>query len=561
MCGIAAVSLKKGREDLAVDLINTINRHQHMRGPDGNGYMLSDNSGVGMVRLRVRADQTEAEPIRLSPQLTAAYNGEIYWHNGQVPSGGKGEVSALTDACHDDLDGMYALACLSHPDGQLTLQRDPFGIKPLWMRETDIGILAASHPSPLYCSAPVDIATKGVQQFLAFGKTLHQQGLVKGVTQLERGHSVTIHSGEVVNKHPIRGQSPNAPPISAQQLRSAISSSLQRTLVSDQPLGLAISGGLDSTILAYELAQMGVEDLKTVSIRVEGGDDGIQNLSSMRGFSKVVSTWQHHCVTVTPSDFATGLEAASHILGEPTAMSSVPLYMGLADAAQQQGIVVLLLGEGADELFMGYQSYQSLDLDSADPLVTHMCSAQKEHYLTRLLGTPQVAALKAQLHNAYPHISGRSELERVREAELDLSLGPLLHRADQILMSRSIEGRTPFLHGGVPHLAMSFPPQANLCSGQGKVLLRQAYPELMAKSGPWQVKRAFRAPVHDWLCGVLRPWATDILMDSRKALSEFGIRRDGITEVCLGLKAGDSGAASIAVPLLSLAFWLNSVQR
>ena len=561
MCGIAAVSLKKGREDLALDLLKTINQHQHMRGPDGQGCVLDANAGVGMVRLRVRADQSEAEPIRLTSQLTAAYNGEVYWHNGQVPSGGKGEVSALTDPQGEEVDGMYALACLSHPDGQLTLQRDPLGIKPLWMRETEIGILAASHPEPLYTAAPVDIAPINVQQFLAFGKPLHQQGLVSGVTQLERGHSVTIRSGEVVNKRPPQAKSAPKSPVTAQQLRRALSESIERTLVSDRPLGLAISGGLDSTILAYELAQRGVEDLKTVSVRVEGSEDGIEDLSALRGFSKVVSTWQHHCVTVTPSDFATGLEAASHILGEPTAMSSVPLYMGLADAAQQQGIVVLLLGEGADELFMGYQSYQSVDFTSPDPLVTFMCSAQKEHYLTRLLGTPQVDALKAQLQRAYPSESTLSALERLREAELDLSLGPLLHRADQILMSRSIEGRTPFLHGEVPYLAMSCPPQANLSSGQGKMLLRQAYPELMAQSGPWQVKRAFRAPVHDWLCGVLRPWATEVLMDSRQALSVLGIRPDGIAAVCRGLKGRDSGAAAIAVPLLSLAFWLNKVHR
>ncbi|MFT2112686.1 asparagine synthetase B family protein [Marinomonas sp. 2405UD68-3] len=532
-----------------------------MRGPDGNGCVLGVNAGVGMVRLRVRADESEAEPIRLSPQLTAAYNGEVYWHKGGVPSGGKGEVNALTETKLDDVDGMYALACLSHTDNQLTLQRDPLGIKPLWMRETDFGILAASHPAPLYAAAPVDITSKGVQQFLAFGKPLDQQGLVKGVSQLERGHSVTIRSGEVVEKRLTQGEASNAPSVSAQQLRSAISSSLKRTLVSDRPLGLAISGGLDSTILAYELAQMGVEDLKTVSVRVEGGEDGIQDLSSMHGFSKVVSTWQHHCVTVTPSDFATGLEASSHVLGEPTAMSSVPLYMGLADAVRQQDIVVLLLGEGADELFMGYQSYQSLDFTSPDPLVAFMFSAQKTHYLTRLLGVPQVVALKNQLEGEYPCDFEHSALERLRKAELDLSLGPLLHRADQILMSRSIEGRTPFLHGDVPRLAMSCPPQANLSSGQGKVLLRQAYPELMAQSGPWQVKRAFRAPVHDWLCGVLRPWATEILMDSREVLSEFGIRRDGVAEVCQGLKVHDSGAASIAVPLLSLAFWLNNIKH
>lgn len=561
MCGIAAVSLKIERENLALELLKTINQHQLMRGPDGQGCVLDANAGVGMVRLRVRADQSEAEPIRLTPQLTAAYNGEVYWHNGQVPSGGKEEVSALTDPHGEEVDGMYALACLSHPDGQLTLQRDPLGIKPLWMRETEIGILAASHPEPLYTVAPVDIVPINVQQFLAFGKPLHQQGLVRGVTQLERGHSVTIHSGEIVKKRPPQAKAAPRSSVSALQLRHALSESIERTLVSDRPLGLAISGGLDSTILAYELAQRGVEDLKTVSVRVEGSEDGIEDLSALRGFSKVVSTWQHHCVTVSPSDFATGLEAASHVLGEPTAMSSVPLYMGLADAAHQQGIVVLLLGEGADELFMGYQSYQSVDFTSPDPLVTFMCSAQKEHYLKRLLGTPQVEALKTQLQRAYPSEPKHSALERLREAELDLSLGPLLHRADQILMSRSIEGRTPFLHGEVPHLAMSCPPQANLSSGQGKVLLRQAYPELMAQSGPWQVKRAFRAPVHNWLCGVLRPWATEVLMDSREVLSVSGIRKDGIAEVCQGLTVRDSGAAAIAVPLLSLAFWLNKVRR
>lgn len=557
MCGIGAVSFRSASPTAMRAALEAINHRQRARGPDGSGLDLGASGGVGMVRLRVRADRAEPEPVPISELSTAAYNGEVYWHDGAVPDGGSGEVLALGRDRGGDIDGMYAIATLDRPSGRIEIRRDRFGIKPLYRRDLAGGVAVASTVGGLIeaFGSPA-IRTEAVAQFLAFGRPLDGGSFFEDIAAVPRGSRWVMQDGRLEldgEDRPAGRTQPAAP--SPEALRDAVSEAIRRVLPSNRTLGLAVSGGLDSTILAHQLASMGIEELRTVSIRVDGDDDGLADLGPLGLTAPAAVTWRHRVGTVTPERFARGAERAVADLGEPTRLTSVPLYAALADCAAEAGIVVLLVGEGADELFMGYSSYLNVAAGNPRATLDFLLPESRHPYLEALLGAGSVARLHSVARGRYPAVPGETPLDHLRRIELDHSLEPLLLRADQLLMARSIEGRTPFLHGRVPDLAFAVPAEDHLRNGTGKALLRAAFPEIQARQGPWQTKRPFRAPVGDWLRGPLRPWLDETLGSGTARLRELGLRDEGLALVRADLDRGHAAAYDMAYALMSLAFW------
>jgi asparagine synthase (glutamine-hydrolysing) len=557
MCGFSAISLnKKATIDINSTLL-TMNQQQSERGPDGDGVNVSGSAGIGMVRLRMRADSSEPEPIPLDQNRFVGYNGEIYWDGQCLPSGGAGEVFSLFEDKDNLVDGMFSAAMLDQKNDTIELRRDVFGIKPLVIRETNNGIFAASHCSALLSLDTVpEVRQEAVAQFLTFGKPLDGQGFIKGIRNIPPGSKVLIKDGQILQtqKRDIKLLYPDLLP-TANDIRSAVKMAIQRILPSDRSLGLAVSGGLDSTIIAYELDQLGIEDLSTVSVLVTGSSDGIDTLDQLPLSGNAHKSWQHSSITVTPQEFAKSLLTTPAQLGEPTGMSSVPLYAALAQLAKKSGIVALILGEGADELFMGYSSYQSIEPSNPQAFNNFMMSPDKQVYLKALLGESVVKDMTELLLKTYPAGEYSNVYDRIRAAELEHSLGPLLHRADQLLMAQSIEGRTPFLHAGIADLAFSMPASAHLQGNQGKILLRQAFPEVSKHPGKWNEKKAFRAPFVDWLAGPLNSWAKDQLQESTEILIDMGIRREGIDLLIDDCGKGIGSVAQLVQQLISLASW------
>ena len=555
MCGIAAISLPAGTRESVRRALERMNDAQIARGPNGSGVMACANGGVGMVRLRVRANQDEPEPIPLDGRQTAAYNGEIYWQGDTVPTGGEGEVRALRKGC---VDGMYALACMDGASGVIDVQRDPFGIKPLWRRRVDGGVAVASTIHSLLAGVGPDTPRfDGVQQFLAFGRPIDGRSMLDTIEAVPRGSQFRLRDGICTKGETLEPVSSDdlGDPRNPRVLRAALQRAIRRVLPSNQVIGLAVSGGLDSTILAHQMAEMGIEDLRTVSVLVDGVDDGVEDLSRLQIPHRAVKSWRHRTITVTPDMFAQGFERAARDLGEPTRLSSVPLYGALADVAKAAGIVVLQVGEGADELFMGYSSYRSIDTTEPDFPFLFMLPPARHAYLAALYGDGVIERCREVYRQTYPLRDDISALERLRRIELDHSLEPLLQRADQILMSRSIEGRTPFLHGDVPQLALSLTVERHLSGAHSKPMLRAAFPEIDRLDGPWRRKTPFRAPVARWLQTTLRPWMTRALDEGGPVLRELGLREDGIALVRRDALDGKAPALDMALALMSLVFW------
>ncbi|MET9380886.1 asparagine synthase-related protein [Streptomyces sp. NPDC002928] len=522
------------------------------RGPDGDGVVGDALSAVAMCRLRVRSRPGDTVPFT-STAAAFAFNGEVYAAGATVPVGGLDEAEAVHGAGGATLDGMYALVRRA-PDGSLTVARDPLGIKPLYLRRHPAGVAVASEiPALLELFGPAEVRPAAVAQFLLYGRVVDGGTFYEGVTAVPPGARLLLKEGQVQHL----GTDPVVPapePAGPETLRTAVAESVRRVLVSDRPLGLAVSGGLDSTVLALELARLGVSELSTVSVVPEGNGDGVTDLAALGLPGTAWRGWRHRWAGFGPDDLLDGIPAAVRALGEPTAMTSVPMYAALARLAQESGIVVLLVGEGADELFGGYRSYLRLP-DATDPASFYLPDG-RAGLLRSLLAPDSYEAAHDALSDALPSAAGRPVPAVVREFEYTHSLEPLLRRADHLLMARGVEGRTPFLHGGVPGLAASLPFADLVAGGQTKLPLRRAYAtELPAYLE--EVKKPFRAPVADWLTGPAARRVVADLQAHRDHLTGVGLRPEGVEHVLGRLRAGDSTAAELAFPLLTLAAWLE----
>nr|MDQ2958641.1 asparagine synthase C-terminal domain-containing protein [Actinomycetota bacterium] len=344
----------------------------------------------------------------------------------------------------------------------------------------------------------------------------------------------------------------SAGPAGPPELRAAIAEAVRRTLLSDRPLGLALSGGLDSTIIAHEVQAAGIEDLDTISLTPQGDSDGVRSLDALGLAPGAHQGWRHHHVEFGPSQLLGQLAEAVSIMAAPTAMTSVPLYLAVAQAARQAGIVVLLVGEGADELFGGYRSY--LGLEQADTTFDFYHQLARAELVAELVGTEQLDAARQALREALPgHAdvrAGVAEFERVH------SLQPLLERTDLLTMACSIEARTPFLHGGIVAHADALAWADKYGDGQTKRALRRAYADVLPRFAHEQ-KTPFRAPWARWCRHELAAPVRQLLLDGIPELAAVGIRPAGVQLICRRLAAGQPEAVQLAFCLTTMVMWLR----
>jgi asparagine synthase (glutamine-hydrolysing) len=558
MCGIAG-ALTTADPDLTRARADRMTQAMAHRGPDGFGLARSGGATIGMCRLRIRSAPNAQVPFELPHGMRAAFNGEIYMANGGPPSGGAGEVAGIVQGPPDATDGMFALALLN-ADGGVRLMRDRFGIKPLFLRMEDGTTSFASElPALLDVGGPVEIDGSALYELLAFGRTLDRRTLYRGVCELPPGADLMVApDGTLCANEAHQATVPETDPADARAIRASVREALERTIVSDRPLGLALSGGLDSTILAYELKALGVRNLRTVSLSLPDNRDGISRLSEL-GFGEDLTRagWHHVVQPIDEAGYIADLSEAARRMGEPFRMSSLPLYFTLGEATAAAQATVLLLGEGADELFGGYESYCSVDMSLSRPATTAIrdfyLGGTSGAYLTRLIGAARAADLGLRLEAMVaPLTIGRSPKQALLAVERRLSLEPLLRRADHALMAAGVEGRTPFLHGRIPVLAESLSDADLWSKGETKAALRRAYRGILPPACAAVPKRALRAPGRLWReQGVI---AIDRLASRGMPLfSALDLAEDGIAAVRDGCAAGDPTAIPFAVALISTA--------
>lgn len=546
MCGIGGIvggGLSADERDSAALRLQAAMMH---RGPDGTGLFQSDACVLVHTRLAI-LDPSDAgrQPMRRGA-LALTFNGEIYDFKArreelsragmQFETGTDTEVLLALlahqgDECLRHLRGMFAFALWDARDGNCLLARDPFGIKPLYYAGlVGGGLVFASEVRAILATGLVarQIDPAGLNGFLATGSVPEPHTLIAGVKCLEAGQTLRWTAEKRVLRRYFEIRF-DAAADAGPDIRPALADAVRHHLVSDVPVGLLLSGGVDSSALLALIAAEGHENIATFSIGVE--EAALDEAGPARALARHFGA-QHHEMLLTQ-------ELARHWIGDFLDAVDQPTLDGFntycaCKLARDHGCKVLLSGLGADELFGGYPSFQQVPrLQAMGRVLDRLPIAASARALARLRPPAHMArtcdylggpASLARAYGAFRGIFTEAEISALREAllgggahaapedidhveasdasdeisRLELTRylrNQLLRDADVMSMVHGVELRVPLLD--VPLEKLRAIPAARRLQ-PNKRLLRDAVPELPAGLLAPR-KRAFGLPFAEWL--------------------------------------------------------------
>src|SRR5438105_1528866 len=572
MCGICGIASGSAVDPERLAAMSATLGH---RGPDSFGEYVDGGVGLAARRLSIIDLETGDQPIANEDgSCHVVQNGEIYNYEElrqQLERAGHrfrthGDTEVLVHAYEQwDTDfarrlrGMFAVAVWDAPRRRLVLARDRFGIKPLYYRA---GAGELSFASELRALPRGELDLDALEAFLAFNAIPAPLTIFRDCRKLPAGHVLVWEDGRARLDRYVR---PGPVPVAElrdddeaellEELRSRLRDSVRAHLVSDVPVGVMLSGGVDSALLAALAAEESPEPLRTFSIGFE--ERSFDELADARRVAERYGT-RHRELVLRP-DAALLLPALAAAFDEPFGDSSaLPTYLVSRLAAED--VKVALSGEGGDELFGGYYTYAADLLAErvggfarvARPLVERLpTSAAKASFDYRAKRFVRAAHLPPlERHHGWkeifsadapPELTGRRSrsdpvdllrdrfaetgdaelLARLQDVDLGLYLvDDLLVKTDRASMAHSLEARVPFCDTVVSNLALALPDRQKVRGLAKKVLLRRAAAPLLPRKIVYGRKRGFSIPAGAWLRGDLEPFAREVL--SRETLERQG---------------------------------------
>jgi asparagine synthase (glutamine-hydrolysing) len=584
MCGICGV-VSPGGSGVA-ERVAAMSATLVHRGPDSFGVHVDGEVALAARRLSIIDLETGDQPIANEDEsLHVVQNGEIYNYRElrhELERAGHrfrthGDTEVLVhlyeehgDSFAERLRGMFAVAIWDARRRRLVLARDRFGIKPLYYRAADGELEFASE---LRALPRGEIDLDALEAFLAFNSIPAPLTIFREVRKLSPGHLLSWEDGLV---HVERFARPA--PVAAEdvredeeaelveELRSRLRDSVRAHLVSDVPVGVLLSGGVDSAFLAALAAEESSGRLRTFSIGFE--ERSFDELADARLVAERYDT--HHRELVLRPDAALLLPALAEAFDEPFADSSaLPTYLVSQLAASE--VKVALSGEGGDELFGGYYTYAADLLAArvgglarlARPLVerlpsstakasfdyrakrfvraAHLPPLERHHGWKEIFSADARAELTGRrsafdpvelLRLRYRETERADELARLQDVDLGTYLvDDLLVKTDRASMAHSLEARVPFLDTVVTNLALALPARHKVHGLSKKVLLRKAAAPLLPREIVHGRKRGFSIPAAAWLRGELEPFARETL--SPGVLERQGFFRPDVVRALL----------------------------
>ena len=578
MCGICGIYDFSRGEPPDGELLEQMNATLVHRGPDGGGVHLDGPAGLAARRLAI-IDLAHGDQPMLAADgaVCVVQNGEILNHlelRGELEQAG---VRFRTD-CDTEvllhlylrdgpsfverLRGMFAIAMWDRRIGQLMLARDRFGIKPLYYSADD-GRLSFSSELKALLRDPSfsrEVDRDALHSFLAFNSIPAPLTIFRAARKLPPGHLMTCSPGGIAIERFARPTPAPAgelrrdrPEVLAEELRERLGESVHAHLLADVPVGVLLSGGVDSAALTALAAQSSSQRVQTFSIGFR--ERSFNELELAREVARRYDT-DHHELVVSPqmSELLPELAAA---FDEPFADSSaVPTF--LVSKLASQHVKVVLSGEGGDELFGGYETYAADQLARRigpvaarlAPLVERLPSSdarvsleyrakrfvraaalpplERHHGWKEIFSSEQRGQLLAeQWRNPefdplrpwrlrFAETEAAPMLARLQDVDLGIYLADdLLVKTDRMSMANSLEARVPFLDPVVSDLAMSLPSHLKVRGLSKKRLLRRAVAPLIPSRVIHARKRGFSIPAAAWLRGELEPFAREVLAPER----------------------------------------------
>ncbi len=546
------------------------------RGPDDVGVQVVGPAGLGHTRLSI-LDLSSAghQPMQNEDgSVTLVYNGETYNFSALRH---RLEAAGVRFRSHSDtevvlqafvrwgldsfsmLDGMFALAIWDNRSETLHLVRDRFGIKPLYYATSRSGLVFGSEIKAILASGRIHptIDWQALHEYLYYGNALGSRTLFDGVRRLLPGHRLTFNRDScattaywsLADVAPVRDTVDTA----TETTRGLLAAAVDSHLVSDVPVGVFLSGGVDSSAITALASSRYAGRLQTFAVGFDF-DGGAGELPRARAVAQHFGT-DHHELHIAGADLPMVIESLVRRHDEPFGdAANIPLYLLCRQLAGS--IKVVLQGDGGDEMFAGYRRHRIVSHERFWQLVSRAGgvlsslglrgpAVSRAHRFfkamahsdrgmrTALLLTPETLQLPPT-HTLSLEVRGLVEaldpFARYREVARSLGhLDPLqqllytdiaillpdtfLEKVDKSTMAYGIEARVPFLDAALSRYAMGLPAKLKVRRGQKKWMLRRAMRGIVPDAVLDAPKRGFAVPVDAWLRGPLRPYLESVLFD------------------------------------------------
>lgn len=625
MCGLFGELTWGGLAEAPAPALEPVLEALRRRGPDGKGVHQASGPGwrarLAHARLKIiDLSERAAQPMS-SPdgRFVVAFNGEIYGYRElrrELEAAGRrftsdSDTEVLLAALEAwgagalaRLDGIFAFVLLDRADGSLLAARDHLGVKPLYYHAGPGLFAAASEVRAILASQRVGFEPEpaAVASYLAFGSVSGPVTALAGVRELPPGHLVRVDTRGVRLE---RYWSPNLevhPPVAnraeaAAEVGRRLSDAVAAQLVADVPVGVFLSGGMDSGALVALAAERRGGDVDAFTVGLPEQDAGLDESAEARRRAEAFGV-RHHLLVLTPDEALASLDDWIAALDQPS-IDGLNSYV-VSRAVRRAGVTVALSGTGSDELFGGYphlrrtplqrQGLRALRLAAAalgpvGPLArlvrgrsirldkalavasggdtAEQYAAQRALFLLRenpeLVAPAHRAAWCAASNRAW--LSGLADgLDgdaALRVLELQNYLpNTLLRDTDVMSMWHGLEVRVPFLDHRLVEFVLSLPPSWNHRRGQTKPLLADAMRGRIPEQGP---KRGFSLPFARWLRGPLRADAERRL--GRLEWAGQFVAAAGARSTWRRLVAGDDSACSRVWAVYVLDRWLERGAR
>jgi asparagine synthase (glutamine-hydrolysing) len=568
MCGIAGFTHTasvpdRGRIDEATRCIGH-------RGPDQSGTYESRDVSLGAVRLKIIDLGGGDQPFRTEDgRAVIVFNGEVYNH-AELRQELEGLGVRFRSRCDTEvvlrayvhwgkdafrrLRGMFAFAIWSEPERQLVLVRDRLGIKPLYYYREGQDLYFGSELKAIlvHPGVPRCLDLTGLNYYLSLNYVPAPYSLVNGIRKVMPGEWLEWSNGEIrAQRYWDLQFDPQSKTIDAakEELDSLLRSSVKEHLVSDVPLGVWSSGGLDSSAIVHYASEH-TKGLKTFSVSFAG-----RRFDESRWFREIAKKYgtDHHEFDLSPeAGLRDVIEQMAYYSDEPSAdAGAVPVWF--LSSMTRRHVTVALSGEGADELFGGYNTYladaYAAKLRSVPVLLRRLAhrsagllpvSDEKigfEYKMKRMLEGSLLPAGSAHVfwNGTFSESQRRSlltsdffcptptlgETNFLLVDQKNYLPDDILYKTDRMSMAHSLEVRPPFLDHRIVEFAARLPHDLKVRGSQLKFVLRELMRDKLPRSVLTRRKEGFDIPAHHWLRTNLRPLLTDVL--TRAAVESTGI--------------------------------------
>jgi asparagine synthase (glutamine-hydrolysing) len=624
MCGICGVIQYDRMSQVDSEVLWSMNQRIAHRGPDDAGFHIAGNVGLAMRRLSIIDLSTGTQPVANEDKtVRLVYNGEIYNYKELrkqlIEAGHRFHTNSDTEVivhlyeeygqeCVQHLRGMFAFALWDSNRRILFVARDRLGIKPFYFLHLKDRFLFASEIKSLLVHPGVQatLNRQVLPEFLTFGYLSGTQTLFEGVQKLAPGHTAVLEESGHLSIQPYWDvpleEETERRPLSyyVNGYRDLLEESVKSHLMSDVPLGVFLSGGIDSSAIAALVSDNRRTPIETFSVGYTESE--YSELSYARMVAEHLGS-DHHEIRVSRKDFFDALPKLIWHEDEPLVWpSSVPLYF-VAQLARQS-VKVVLTGEGSDETLAGYTRYpatlwnERLDRGYRGLVPERIRrflrqSVANSAWLPRdtvrklshtFLGRDGASLASLYLDNFYSTFSEvelvglltdemlpePGEVYRETMVYLERASGPLLSRLlytdiktylvelcmkqDQMSMAASVESRVPFLDHELVEFAVNIPSELKTSGLTGKRILKKALKGRLPDEILHRRKMGFPTPLSTWLSGSQLDSVADMLL-SERSVSRDIFRAEGLRRLLAEHRDGHRDHSNKLWRLLNLELW------